>query len=650
MNVVRPRASLARLICFTAMAWAVTTTAMASPPANEATQLVIVNNNRRPAGALEGDVLTLTLRAGRGVWHPEGPSGPGLTIEALGETAAPLSVPAPMIRVKEGTRIVASVRNDLDASLVVRGLCAREGAPCSPLAVPAGETRVVEFPAGHPGTYHYWATAIGAPVPFREMAGAFIVDPLEGVADDRVLVITEWTSLSPAQLGEIMRADDPGDVFVKMQPRVTFVMNGLSWPASERLTYRLGERVRWRVINLSSQHHPMHLHGFYFDVESLGDGQRDHPVADADRHSVVTQLLRSGGTMTMTWTPEREGNWLFHCHIMHHVSPERRLAAGDSHAVHLHHGNQVASAGMAGMIIGVTIVTGTATAPAVPAATIGRVPRRLALDMVRDSRADESRFGFTLRGDRVTASELGNRVSSPGPVLVLRRDEPVEITVVNHLSESTALHWHGMELDSVYDGVHGWSGAGQMLAPLIEPGHSFVVRFTPPRTGTFIYHTHLHDERQLPLGLYGAMIVVDDVEKFDPAIDHVLVIARSGLDPAAPNVLIPSIPVVLNGESAPRYVWKAGQRHRVRLINITPDDILTMALESAQGLTTWKPLTKDGAPLPQHLRAEVPARQTIAVGETYDFEIDLSPVPQNLWIDVRSTAGKWLAQGHVIVK
>ena len=29
----------------------------------------------------------------------------------------------------------------------------------------------------------------------------------------------------------------------------------------------------------------------------------------------------------MTWTPEREGNWLFHCHIMNHVSPERRLSA-----------------------------------------------------------------------------------------------------------------------------------------------------------------------------------------------------------------------------------------------------------------------------------------------------------------------------------
>src|SRR6185295_9129434 len=126
-----------------------------------------------------------------------------------------------------------------------------------------------------------------------------------------------------------------------------------------RLTYQLGEKVRWRLINLSSQHHPMHLHGFYFEVESLGDGVTDTPVAAADRHPVVTQLLRSGSTMTMTWTPEREGNWLFHCHIMHHVSPERRLSAPpppqDAYP-HAPHASHDASAGMAGMIMGVTVV------------------------------------------------------------------------------------------------------------------------------------------------------------------------------------------------------------------------------------------------------------------------------------------------------
>ena len=656
MIVVRSCAGVARLLSVAVMVAAVTGAVTPSPLLATGTQPVVVNDNRRPAGTLEGGILTLTLRAGRGVWHPEGPAGPGLTIEALGETATPLTVPAPMIRVTEGTTIVASIRNDLDAALVVRGLCARDRSACAPMSVPAGETRSVEFLAGQPGTYHYWATAMGAPVPFREMGGAFIVDPRDGAAADRVFVITEWSSLSPAQLGDIMRADDATEAFVKMDPRVTFVMNGLSWPASERLTYQLDEKVRWRIINLSSQHHPMHLHGFYFDVESLGDGLRDQPVVAADRHAVVTQLLRSGATMTMTWTPEREGNWLFHCHIMHHISPERRLpdpaqTAGDAHADHANHNMHDASGGMAGMIIGVTVVKGPATAPATAVGTSGRVPRRLTLDMTslaRDFGRPEPRFGFKLSGDGV--SEEAGRLSSPGPMLVLRRNEPVEITVNNHLGESTALHWHGMELDSIYDGVHGWSGAERTLAPMIESGGSFVVRFTPPRTGTFIYHTHLHDERQLPLGLYGAMIVVDDPEAFDPATDHVLVVARRGLDPAAPNVILPSTPVVINGETGAKYVWKAGQRHRVRLINITPDDILSVSLETAEGPTKWNPVTKDGAPLPEGLRATVPARQTIAVGETYDFEVDTARAPHNLWIDVRSTAGKWLAQGRVVVK
>ena len=101
------------------------------------------------------------------------------------------------------------------------------------------------------------------------MAGAFIVDPPGADPDaDRVLVITEWSSLTPAQLGQIFTADDVGEAFIALQPGVAFMVNGLGWPATERLTYRLGERVRWRVLNLSSQPHPMHLHGFYFDVEA----------------------------------------------------------------------------------------------------------------------------------------------------------------------------------------------------------------------------------------------------------------------------------------------------------------------------------------------------------------------------------------------
>ena len=65
------------------------------------------------------------------------------------------------------------------------------------------------------------------------------------------------------------------------------------------------------------------------------------------------------------------------------------------------------------------------------------------------------------------------------------------------------------ELDSYYDGVHGWSGLDRRVTPMIQPVAHSSVRFTPPRAGTFIYHTHLHDERQLHVGLYGAMLVLE---------------------------------------------------------------------------------------------------------------------------------------------
>ena len=96
---------------------------------------------------------------------------------------------------------------------------------------------------------------------------------------------------------------------------------GCSWPATERLTYSVGESVRWRILNLSTQLHPMHLHGFYFEVDALGDGSQETSFADGEkRPRVVTQLMAPGHTLNMRWTPEKVGNWLFHCHRMLHVS------------------------------------------------------------------------------------------------------------------------------------------------------------------------------------------------------------------------------------------------------------------------------------------------------------------------------------------
>ncbi len=148
------------------------------------------NDNRTPAGTFADGTLTLNLRAAEGIWRPEGASGPALQIQAFGEITSSLVIPAPLIRVPEGTDIRAIVRNDLSMPLRVHGLCDRladNAAPgdktaCAPLDVPPGETRSAAFKAAAPGTYHYWATTTGMPFVFRavgdtQLAGAFVVDP-----------------------------------------------------------------------------------------------------------------------------------------------------------------------------------------------------------------------------------------------------------------------------------------------------------------------------------------------------------------------------------------------------------------------------------------------------------------------------------------
>ena len=116
------------------------------------------------------------------------------------------------------------------------------------------------------------------------------------------------------------------------------------------------------------------------------------------------------------------------------------------------------------------------------------------------------------------------------------------------------------------------------------------------------------------------------------------------------TVRSPGAPAVLNGQRGPQVMWKAGQRHRVRLINITPSDIFSVTLQTNEGPVTWRPLTKDGAPLPPERCEPRAAKQLIGAGETYDFEYQAPPGRQNLWLEVRTPGGKWQTQGHVIVK
>ena len=197
----------------------------------------------------------------------------------------------------------------------------------------------------------------------------------------------------------------------------------------------------------------------------------------------------------------------------------------------------------------------------------------------------------------------------------MKRGEPVGISVVNELAEATAVHWHGIELDSYYDGVADFSGQTGRIAPAIAPRDSFEARFTPPRAGTFIYHTHVDEVRQQRAGLAGALLVVDPASPFDPGKDIVLLLST-------PRAEADQGQVALNGSISPAPLeLRAGVRYRLRLINIhTFRPSIRLELRQGTQLLTWKALAKDGADVPA-VRATVrPAVQQLSNGETYDFE------------------------------
>lgn len=594
-------------------------------PAPRPPAMARANDYRQSAGVRRGGQLTVRLVAQRAQWRPAEEDGVALPADAFGEEGKAPSIPGPLLRAKVGTRVQASIRNALPETLVVHGL--REHGPDArdvPVRVPPGEARQVAFTIDVPGAHVYYGElrAGGKQIDAghgTQLSGVIIGDTTDAPPPERVITVSFWNRLIDSSAKT-------------MDERILFLFNGKIWPHTPRFTYTLGDTVHWRVVDLSFQEHPMHLHGFYFRVDSRGAGGHDSIYTADQQRMAVTENLQPFGNFTLTWVPERAGNWVFHCHKAVHTAYWLRYTldnvdppAGPEptrhdtpHAIH----------GMSGLVIGVTV-----------SPRPGDVARKAEEAAQRVRVVVQERAGFygtqnglgylTTNGENAPPRDS---IRIPGAPVVLTRGIPAAVTVVNHTANATAVHWHGIELESIYDGVAGWSGAGARTAPMIAPGDSFVARFTPPRAGTFIYHTHADDARQLSLGLYAPLIVLEPGERWDPDTDHVLMIG--GAFEREKYV------VALNGSTSPTLLeLRAGMRHRFRVINMTIDEDADLswfasADSSDSTLVRWRAIGKDGAVLPAGMATERAARLHIAPGETYDFEA--TPRAGEMRIQVRS--------------
>ena len=586
------------------------TPALFTPPSSAAEQsplpAIVANDNRTPAGNLKDGILNLRLELRQARWYAEAVDGVYEDVYAFAEQGHPPQSSGPLLRMPQGTRIHASLHNLLPLAAKVYGLHSYPSDPQQVVQLAAGETREVQFDAGEPGTYMYWATTSDADLDDVEkrqgeeslLTGAFIVDPSGAREQDRIFVIVGWNK-NDISGGE-------GDTIL--------AINGKSWPETERLTYRAGETVHWRIINATPVAHAMHLHGFFFTVDGVGDLAHFSRYPEPQRRQAVTEGIDPGHSFDMTWTPYRAGNWLFHCHMILHMSPLLTLHPPNSKPAadapeHDH------SAGMGGLVIGITVVP---SAGKDPTAVAGKNVRKLQLVI---SENPEKIPLYRVDLNDPTALRKPEEKKQPallGPPIILTRGEPIEIEVKNQSSNPTAIHWHGIELESYYDGVPGWSGSGQQITPPIAPGTSFVARITPPRAGTFIYHTHWHDETQIRNGLYGPLIVLEHGQKFDPDADRTFVFSVGIYSPLGFMMLI-------NGQPGPDpLLLHTGKRYRFRLINITTEGAdLRVRLMFKGEPVSWRVIAKDGADLPPAQIVTSPADMFLTVGATCDVEVTL---------------------------
>ena len=599
----------------------------AEPSGAVAVEDAVINDNRVPAGALRDGVLTVRLVAAEAIWRPD--AGPGERMFAFAEEGEPAHIPGPLLRVPTGTTIVAHVRNALADTLRLHGMIARPATRGAPVRIAPGATAELRFEAGAPGNYFYWAATDDSTLatrfgPATQLSGALIVDARTGPAEDRVFVITSWNAKKDT-------TQPPPHV-----ERDMVAINGRSWPHTERFRFTAGDTVLWRVVNVDTRPHPMHLHGFYFDVQTMGDMTRDTAYAAERAPRAVTHTLVPGSAMTMRFVAERPGRWLFHCHIAFHVShylsfakvpdlAEPLLGDGMDHSVH----------GMAGLVVAMDVEP----RPGDPLPGMPRDGRRVRLHVTGGPLViDTATYGRLWYAEETAERPFDGSAPHSTQPLVLQRDEPVLITIVNHLPAPTAVHWHGIEVEDSYaDGVPGFGGTPSSVTPLIAPGDSFVAAFTPPRSGTFIFHSHANESVQIDGGLAAPLLVVDDRTAYDAEAETILFIGGDASFHEGPWI---------NGRPSGPIELATDRTTRLRIVNINPDALAAVTLLAGEDTLTWRPIAKDGADLSPALAVTQPASRLIGVGETLDVEV--GPLPAGARFVIRPRRPIWRVEVPVV--
>jgi FtsP/CotA-like multicopper oxidase with cupredoxin domain len=253
--------------------------------------------NQPLAPKLDGATKVFELTASKIKWEVE----PGKIVDAYAYNE---QVPGPEIRVTEGDHVKVILHNELPESTAIHfhGLRvpnSQDGVPfITQPPIKAGETFTYEFDVTPAGTHMYHSHHNATKQVGLGMLGAFIVEPKDPKSRP---------------------AFDLDHTMILNDGEQGFTITGKSFPATQPVVAKLGQKVLIRYMNEGMMIHPMHLHGMHMTVIAKDGWEQPAPwkcdtlnVAPGERWDVIVDC-------------RNPGTWAFHCHILPHAESEHGM-------------------------------------------------------------------------------------------------------------------------------------------------------------------------------------------------------------------------------------------------------------------------------------------------------------------------------------
>jgi FtsP/CotA-like multicopper oxidase with cupredoxin domain len=225
-------------------------------------------------------------------------------------------IPGPMIDVRQGDTVRFVVQNQMDQPTVVHfhGMTvpnAMDGVPyVTQDPIMPGQYFTYQFKVvDPPGFYVYHSHFNSTEQVGNGLYGAVMVHPKTGTWQYPTYTLDSYGRM---KLGPWAKISEEYTMFLGDGP-LGYVINAKSFPATSPLVAHKGDWMLVHLANEGSLLHPMHMHGYHFEVVA----QDGYPLPQP--YMADTLVVAPGQRFDILVHTIYPGAWAYHCHILPHV-------------------------------------------------------------------------------------------------------------------------------------------------------------------------------------------------------------------------------------------------------------------------------------------------------------------------------------------